>query len=78
MLIFIYWMTHSVPWILTLVRIYLKTDCIRGYLKEKAVLLVTHQLCFLEKVDEILINYEQLQLGGLRIEEETRELGRRG
>ena len=29
--------------------------CIRGFLKEKAVLLVTHQLSFLDRADEILV-----------------------
>ena len=30
-------------------------DCIRGYLESKTVLLVTHQIAFLEGVDEILV-----------------------
>ena len=29
--------------------------CIRGYLREKAVVLVTHQVSFLNQVDEILV-----------------------
>ena len=32
----------------------LSQDCIRGFLRNKAVLLVTHQIAFLEGVDEIL------------------------
>ena len=31
------------------------SQCIRGYLREKAVLLVTHQLSFLDRVDEIIV-----------------------
>ena len=30
-------------------------DCVRGYLREKAVLLVTHQLRFLPKMDKIVV-----------------------
>ena len=46
--------------------------CLRGILKEKAVLLVTHQIAFLPQVDEILLleegkplfqgNYEEFQI----------------
>lgn len=31
------------------------TRCISGYLRKKAVVLVTHQLSFLERVDEIIV-----------------------
>ena len=31
------------------------SGCIRGYLKEKAVLLVTHHVSFLDRVDKILV-----------------------
>ncbi|KAF2894428.1 hypothetical protein ILUMI_11735 [Ignelater luminosus] len=50
-------------------------DCIRGYLREKTVILITHQLQYLKDVDHIIIledglikaqgNFNQLQESGL-------------
>ena len=42
------------------------SQCIRGFLREKAVVLVTHQLSFLDRVDEIIVLEEGRQafIGG--------------
>lgn len=63
-------------------------ECIKGYLKEKTVILVTHQLQFLKYVDHIIIlenglikaegNYDELQASGLNfaklLEHETEQV----
>ena len=54
---------------------HLFNNCIRGFLKEKAVILVTHQLQYLQDADEIIVmkgglmedkgSFQQLQKNGL-------------